>query len=1059
MEQDILNRLTKDFGDRGARAAQFLKTAETLVQTPSSAPRIGEAVAYCIRESLVEIPRAANIEEGEWKRLSRYVVDARTRFDLSRGLSGMDEQQALQDLLRSIDDLAAFHKQDNIHLSGLREIIKSRTGVDPLEHNANALNEYQKLINHVNGIVHAPASNTPISIEAAGACLQRAIDVLSKLFLVDSRIGRIQDLSSLETPTEFDVQDLSSILITPHDLRLFASFVTSPIWLDLMLDNGLIEPPDDLNQVWCLPVMISRLKIDHGESIEPWLQKAWSRWSSTEKGLIAVATAAHEAGIPGRNILLQCLRRRPDLPQICFVAGWEFDDMDPSDPYVYEFANILLNPTVDYDQYGKERILEKLVTGMDSINGLDRIRLLSYKLSGQIEIESFFYLEETISIADPNIHFLNEMIRTLTVALINALRKATEIQTPTRDLLRTVDGLPLEIKSHLQAWIRSVSIDNDCQDDVEFIEKGIRERRPTTDDLLLIDVILEKCGSTLGVELWRSALGIPPDPVALGTLLGQPPVPEDIVRRWFWSVILPEEATYAWTTAKNILNSALGETERTYFLRPSNRVTTFSGPNSPFTDGDLESKSPTEVAALIAAWKPTPDDSWNLLSARGIGRQLEALVKKNPRIWADSPVDLVARLRHPTYIAHYFAGLKDDPEALSEVANEVIDSIGFARTYPWPVESLGRDDFEADADWNSTDRSGVDLIKSLANKHIPLTEPASKRAWDIVLESARNKGESSHILGDETDPLHAAINRSCTQALDAILALIEYERRRSGVIPPEALVVLTESLMIEGRDGIEHRAILSSRIPFLRFTLPDWFESNSELLMGREAPPGLAQETIDLWLKWGSPDEWMLTRYRTQILDSVKRGSSRALEGFLQGMFWSIPEYDVASCVKDLVSLGPKNLSMCGESVARMVSSERTPPELVLVGINLWEEVLRASPGKESLRGFGWWAEVPTINSDQWESLTLETCNQTDGDIEWARAVAKRASNNPKSEKALKILGYLVLAPLERRDARRVAEYALEALAESSTDPVFSEVKDELRRALLERGYFEANDS
>ena len=108
MEPPILNRLTKDFGDSGARAAQFLITAGTLVASPVSAPRIGEVIAYCVREALVEIPRAAGVEEGQWKQISRRVVDARKRYEQARGLTGMDEQRALEDLLRSIDALEKF---------------------------------------------------------------------------------------------------------------------------------------------------------------------------------------------------------------------------------------------------------------------------------------------------------------------------------------------------------------------------------------------------------------------------------------------------------------------------------------------------------------------------------------------------------------------------------------------------------------------------------------------------------------------------------------------------------------------------------------------------------------------------------------------------------------------------------------------------------------------------------------------------------------------------------------------------------------------------------------
>lgn len=289
MEPTLLGRLAKDFGDQGARAAQLLQTAEALMASPSSAPRIGEAIAYCIREALVEVPRAAGVEEGRWRHISRSVVTAQTRYVRARGLTGMDEKQALEDLLKSIDDLAALHHQDSIHVERLRQIIRLRTGVDPLTHNRHVLAEYQQLLDDIQGMVHPTTAGNPITVEAASACHKPALDILSRLFLVDPRIVRLTKLAALEQPTDADVDILRANLITPHDLRFFASSVSSPTWLDLLLDKGLLEPPQDPNETWPAAMMLDRLREDHGAALATWLEKAWARWSSTERGLIALA--------------------------------------------------------------------------------------------------------------------------------------------------------------------------------------------------------------------------------------------------------------------------------------------------------------------------------------------------------------------------------------------------------------------------------------------------------------------------------------------------------------------------------------------------------------------------------------------------------------------------------------------------------------------------------------------------------------------------------------------------------------------------------------------------
>ena len=138
-------------------------------------------------------------------------------------------------------------------------------------------------------------------------------------------------------------------------------------------------------------------------------------------------------------------------------------------------------------------------------------------------------------------------------------------------------------------------------------------------------------------------------------------------------------------------------------------------------------------------------------------------------------------------------------------------------------------------------------------------------------------------------------------------------------------------------------------------------------MLRSKAPPGLAQMTIDLWLRWGRANEWMLKHFRCHILDAVRRRSEHAMQGLLLGVFWDIPGYDPASCVRDLANLGTQiHISSAVKTAARMIRSEDTNPEHVRRGISLWKQALRMTTGKEALRGFGWWVEVPTIESEEW---------------------------------------------------------------------------------------------
>ena len=321
-----------------------------------------------------------------------------------------------------------------------------------------------------------------------------------------------------------------------------------------------------------------------------------------------------------------------------------------------------------------------------------------------------------------------------------------------------------------------------------------------------------------------------------------------------------------------------------------------------------------------------------------------------------------------------------------------------------------------------------------------------------------DRSQPSGVGGEDSDLLTSAINRPCTEALDAVISLIEYEHRRSGRVPDEALDLLSESLKLGGRDGGEHRAILAPRIPFLRQVLPEWFEQNLGLFLGDGAPDDLAQESVNLWLRWNRADRWLLEQYQARVIETVRRNGKGALEGFLLGMFWKVPGYAISTIVRKLSDLGTQYVSDAGETTARMLSHDDTSSEIIELGASFWEEVIRIETEPEALFGFGWWTEVSKLANDQWEQLTLGTCEKSDGKIDWAPDVAQRAAAGTISAEAIRILIYLVPAQLEIWDGSRIADHALDALRESIALEHLKDAREDLRRALLERGYHTARD-
>ena len=105
LEPELLDHLRVEFGPDGARAVEFLESAQSLLDSePEDVPRLGEAVAYCCREALASITHAGKSSGGvSWRDLSLSVVDAARRYELQASVQGEDTEHLLRELLTAID--------------------------------------------------------------------------------------------------------------------------------------------------------------------------------------------------------------------------------------------------------------------------------------------------------------------------------------------------------------------------------------------------------------------------------------------------------------------------------------------------------------------------------------------------------------------------------------------------------------------------------------------------------------------------------------------------------------------------------------------------------------------------------------------------------------------------------------------------------------------------------------------------------------------------------------------------------------------------------------------
>ena len=207
LEPALLGHLRVEFGTHGTRAVEFLDTAQALLELePQTVPRLGEVVAYCIREALKEIPQASGVgDAGRWSHLSRAVVDAADQFESPAVFSGEGGRWELSGLRSAIDELRSFHASgESIHQARLVAAVVKRAGVEPLSSGTAPVVAYQDLLKRVDTAAHGSCT-----VEAACGFWEECVVLLRQLFLPhELRSERLERLARIEAPSEDDFAEV-----------------------------------------------------------------------------------------------------------------------------------------------------------------------------------------------------------------------------------------------------------------------------------------------------------------------------------------------------------------------------------------------------------------------------------------------------------------------------------------------------------------------------------------------------------------------------------------------------------------------------------------------------------------------------------------------------------------------------------------------------------------------------------------------------------------------------------------------------------------------------------
>jgi hypothetical protein len=907
IDERLLEHLAVEFADSGIRVVEFLRTAWALLKTDltDAPPRLAESIAYCLREAMKEIPSSQKVGGGgAWRSASRTVADARQRFERARGLPGEDEEGALGELLRSIDELELVQAQEGIHERRLIAIMVRRTGALPMAGGTTPIRTYQELLRQLDQALHGQ-----VSLAEAGALWIQCSAILRQLFLPPTmRHAELEALAQVEPIRSESIAELLTLLASPSHLRHFLGCLTSVAWLDALTETGVLDPPRN-GEGWPGFAAIDRLGAEHAGALSNWLSHLYERHPADTPTGWAVARATVDLGEVGAPLLTRIVVDHSSEPSIVNLGLWAAEKLDANGGQIEALADVLLNESSWAAVAYADPLIDRFVGGTDATNCARRMRLLCWKLrqgSADAGSRRWFEYERAGSIADWSDDVHSDRFTVLLQALVGVLRRAVA-WIPAAEILTIVDSLPEDLRGRVRAWVLSIAPSVPIDNLADEVAKAIEIRDPTGDDVALLDRIAD---GSLGDEFasrWAEALGSPPTIVELANRLASHSSEAGWMRAFHWVGVLPSAATGDWTQAAAVIASAYGTPNRAT-LEQRLEVVTGSG-QSPYSAVDLSALSVPDACSLIALWRPNPAE-W-LTSARELARTLEQVVGADPRTWLASPVTVATTLRHPTYIHHYLQGVEEAAKTgVFPPLAEILDLIGVVQAQPWPAEVLGSDDFDYDKNWSGALRTAVDVVKALADKDAGFAG-RDDEVWSMLEHAARDRQERSGLVSGARDALDSAINRPCTRALDAVLSFMAYEVRSSGTTRLAAFALLEDALRLEGIDGAEHRAIVVTRLAFLRHVAADWVDDVAPLLFGDDAPDGLAQVAADLAIKWSRPNRWFFERYRHLIRDAVIRDVDSALEKLVIAMLWDVPGYAVQDNIGYLKNT-PARLSKAG---------------------------------------------------------------------------------------------------------------------------------------------------
>lgn len=1043
LDASLSTQLTAEFGEHGKRAVDSLVTAQKLLGLePGLLPRHGAMVAYCLRDALVEIPKASGVgDEGRRNTLSKAVVESAGQYRGAVGSLDDHAKIARQAMFSHIDDLQKFLDQpSSVHQDRIKELFRQRSGAEPLSAGTAPLHAYERLRQDC-----GRAGHQDCTIDAARRLWTECLELLRRLFLAHDRGPEaLERLACLEAPDDADFEDLMDRAVTPVDLESFLHHIQSPNWLWRLAHSDALQAPGG-RLWWAACTAAIRLNDAHRDQVTQWVEEMHAQHADSAEQVRCFAYAARRIGDDSLDLLLRIVRRHPTDERVAIEGLNCALDLDAAHPMVVDLADILLNEH-SWDQiHIADRLAAHVVDGIDADNSLDRINRICLKLRNSAN-DTAISIHRTIpsgTIDGAHEVFPHDRASVLLGCVTRMLRAAWDWH-PASSLLECVDRLPDAVRVRVRAWILGSAADVDPETLVAEVSMAISTRDATGDDDALVKRALDVCNGDEMKRAWRDALGDAPDVGFVQRAVnGEETLPESLWRARSWLPLLPEAFAAMWAAPCQVLSDVMGEVSREHLLTRS--LPRMREIGSPMDAQYFAAMSPMDAAAAIVEWRPGSSDFY--VSARGLGKVLQGLITEDPASWLADPVGIATTLHHPTYISAYLRAVEnlEDRSALEPV--RLLEVIKLVATEPWQAAPIGRNGHRYEPDWIETRRAAVELIGTITASGVSFGDRADE-AWGHIESAARREPRSGGALVGNDQTVRTEISLSA-RALELAVQFVDAEIKASKPLRSQFEQLLDYSLRLEGDLGLEHREVLASNILWLRRWLPEWTASAMERLIGSEAPDGLGATTFEWMLRLNRPSQWLCEGYAEMLCDAAKRRQEPAMTHLLLAMLWGWKGYSVEAVARFL-ERHAELIYEAAEQLARLLRHDDVDADHLGVGVRLWEELLR-STAVSSVAGFGWMSIAIALDDALWSELTRKTLDATRGQFGWDEEVANRAMTEPLTADKFAILDLLMRHTPSDWVRRRIADNA-DKLLRVGSDLAQTDEHVRLRTALISHG-------